>query len=221
MAPVPIRAGSRAGDSLPLPAGALLCPLQCGVFCVCFQVLVTCPECFWGSCCAGRQRVALQPQPGAALRCACLPSKGVSEPRYYRDGPSRPHQSSHRLLVESALILDSHRLLMESALILDIVCHHVFLPGRSIPRSRETGVYQPFPRAVPAALCWEGNQVQKTLITATPQIIKSVKYLYCHQVFVFVLPPNRDGIIHHIKLKVIIFFKEIIKSLTLSAYSAD
>lgn len=121
MAPVPIRAGSRAGDSLPLPAGALLCPLQCGVFCVCFQVLVTCPECFWGSCCAGRQRVALQPQPGAALRCACLPSKGVSEPRYYRDGPSRPHQSSHRLLVESALILDSHRLLMESALILDIV----------------------------------------------------------------------------------------------------
>lgn len=87
MAPVPIRTGSRAGDSLPLPAGALLCPLQCGVFCVCFQVLVACPECSWGSCCAGRQRVALQPEPGAALRCACLPSKGVSEPRYCKDGP--------------------------------------------------------------------------------------------------------------------------------------
>lgn len=91
------------GDSLHLPAGALLCPAQHGVFSVCFQVLLASPECFWGS----------QPVPGAALRCTCLPSRGVSEPRYCRNGPSRPHQSSHGLLVESALILD-------------IVCDHVF-----------------------------------------------------------------------------------------------
>lgn len=123
MASVPIRAGSRGGDSLHLPAGALLCTLQCAVFCVYFQVLMTCLECFWCSCCAGRQRVTLKPVPGGALRCAFLLSKGVSEPGDCRDGPSRPHQSSPRLS-------------MESALILDIVCDRVFLSGRSIPRSR-------------------------------------------------------------------------------------
>lgn len=77
MAPVPISAGSRGGDSLHLPAGALLCPPQHGVFSVCFQVLLTSPECFWG----------LQPVPGAALRCACLPSGGLSSPGIAGMGP--------------------------------------------------------------------------------------------------------------------------------------
>lgn len=53
-APAPMRAGSRGGDSLHLPSSVLPCPLQPDVFCVYFQVLLTSPECFWGSCCAGK-----------------------------------------------------------------------------------------------------------------------------------------------------------------------
>lgn len=207
MAPVPIRAGSRAGDSLPLPAGALLCPLQCGVFCVSSR-------CWWP--------VLSVPGVHAVLADRGWPCS------LNQELPLGVHASHPKGCLSPGIAGMGLRATSEQPQAPDGECSdlgHCLSPcvlTREIhSKEQRTGVCQPFPRAVPAALHWEGNQVQKTLITATPQIIKSVKYLYCHQIFVFVLPPNRDGIIPHIKLKVMIFFKEIIKCLTLSAYSAD
>lgn len=108
------------------------------------------------------QRVALQPVPGAAHGCVCLPSRGVSEPRCWRNGPSRPLQSSHRHLMGSALISD-----------IVTMCSYRGDPFRGV---EEQDFSNPS-WGLSQQLHTEGNQVKKTPITAPPKIIKRVKYL--------------------------------------------
>lgn len=90
----------------------------------------------------------------------------------------------------------------------------------------------------PCVLTWEiHSKEQRNRISATPHEGCPSSFVlgrqpsqedsdYCHSTNyrrcrISVLPPNRDEIIYQIKPKVIIFFKEIVKSHILSAYSAE
>lgn len=190
MAPVPISAGSRGGDSLHLPAGALLCPPQHGVFSVCFQVLLTSPECFWGS----------QPVPGAALRCACLPSGGVSGPGIAGMGPQGRIRAA----------TGSWWRVLWSWTLSGTMCSY---PGDPFQGAEEQDFSNPS-WGLSQQLCAGKATKSRRLWLLPLHKLQKVQNFY-------VLPPNRDEIIYQIKPKIIIFFKEIVKSHILSAYSAE
>lgn len=119
---------------------------------------------FLGSCCAGTQKVTLQPVPGAAPGVHASHPKGCLSPGIAGMGPQGPIRAATGSWWR---VPWSWRLTVT-------VCSYL---GDPFWGAEKQHFSNPYLRAVPAALCWEGSQIKKTLITATPQMIKSAKYL--------------------------------------------